>query len=155
FYANTGIDGVTVNGLASSSDQFAVSGTTVFANSISFASVNVENWTLDGKTGTDTLTGENKANAWSITAVDGGTPNGSYKFAGIENLIGGTQVDTFTLSGTGSLSGFIQGGAGSDKLQGRDVTNTWSISGADAGTVTNVGAGFSGVENLVGGSQVD
>ena len=60
---------------------------------------------LNGGTGTNTLTGDNTANTWTITAADAGTVTGiTGGFTNIANLTGGTGTDSFTLSG-GSLSG--------------------------------------------------
>jgi hypothetical protein len=58
---------------------------------------------------TDTLTGANVANTWTINAPDAGDVNGT-TFSSFENLTGGTSTDSFALSG-GTLSGSIDGGA--------------------------------------------
>jgi hypothetical protein len=48
----------------------------------------------------------------------------------------------------------IAGGAGSNTLTGPNTTNTWNISGADAGSL-NARVNFTGIGNLVGGTGVD
>lgn len=111
---------------------------------------------INGSAGTDTLTGANVANTWTVTALNAGTVTGvGAGFSNIENLVGGTSTDAFTLIAPGTLTGSINGGAGTDTLTAANVANTWTINAANAGTVTGVGAGFSNVENLVGGTSTD
>ena len=93
------------------------------------------NWTIDG------------SNAGDVTGIDGG-------FENVATLIGGTGADHFTLS-SGSLSGSITGGVGSNTLQGADVPTSWTIAGPDSGTVAGIGLGFSAIGNLIGGSAAD
>ncbi len=108
-----------------------------------------------GLTGANTLTADNAANTWVITALDSGTVTGvTGGFTHIGNLTGGTGTDSFTLSG-GTLSGAINGGAGSNSLTGADVANAWTINGTDAGSVTGVGGGFNSIGTLIGGSVAD
>ena len=108
--------------------------------------------TLQGAGAGDTLIGSNVANVWLITGADSGTLNG-ITFSSFENLTGGTNTDAFTLS-TGTVSGLVTGGAGSDTLTGANLANTWTTTGADTGTLTGTG-GFAGMEVLVGNANVD
>jgi hypothetical protein len=48
----------------------------------------------------------------------------------------------------------ILGGSGTNTLIGPNTTNTWDITGADAGRLDGT-VGFSGIANLVGGTGVD
>ena len=109
--------------------------------------------TIDGGTGTNSLTANNSANNWSILSADGGSVDSVFAFNNIENLIGGTGSDAFILN-TGSISGSIDGGAGNDSLAPDNVANTWDITATDAGTVTGVGS-FSNIENLNGRNDTD
>ena len=111
---------------------------------------------INGGLGVNTLTADNLANTWVINAADGGTVTGiTGGFSNIGNLIGGTNTDSFTLSG-GTLSGSIDGGlTGVNTLTADNVANTWTISGADTGTVTGIGGTFSHIANLTGGSNDD
>ena len=110
---------------------------------------------LDGNAGTNTLTGDNVANTWMISAADGGSVTGiSGGFINIANLVGGSASDDFLIT-TGTLSGMIDGGAGINSLTGADVSNAWTITGADAGGVTGIGGGFTNVGTLIGGSGAD
>jgi len=109
--------------------------------------------TIDGGTGTDSLTANNSANNWSILSVDGGSVDSVFAFSNIENLTGGTGTDAFILN-TGSISGVIDGGAGNDSLAPDNIANIWDITANDAGTVTGVGS-FSNIENLNGRNDTD
>jgi autotransporter-associated beta strand protein len=53
---------------------------------------------VNGTGGTNTLTGPNQANAWTLNAAQGGVLDGKIAFNGIQNLAGGTGGDTFTLA---------------------------------------------------------
>ena len=127
---------------------------------------------ISGGGGNDTLVGDDVANAWSLTGADSGTLTGINAFSDIDNLAGGAQVDTFTLSaslsgnlsgaggddvislaGGASVGGIIDGEAGSDTLRGPDSDSTWNITGGDAGDLN--GSAFQGVENLSGGTGAD
>ena len=106
---------------------------------------------LVGSTSTaDTLIGPNVANTWTISAANGGTV-GTFTFSAVENLTGGTSTDTFKIT-TGSVSGKIDGGAGTDTLD-------YSGDGAVAANVnlatsaaTKTG-GIANIEKLVGSTS--
>ena len=125
--------------------------------------------TLAGGAGTDTLMGRDAAVTWVVSGANSGTYDGQ-TFTNVENLEGGSMVDTFTVTGahTGDLSGgggddtfdldavvtgTLAGGAGTDTLMGRDAAVTWVVSGMESGTYD--GQTFTNVENLEGGSMVD
>jgi hypothetical protein len=65
--------------------------------------------TFDGGGGTNTLTGPNTNNNWTINAANGGTL-GLVTFSNVQNLVGGTGVDVFAFTPSGSVSGTINGG---------------------------------------------
>ncbi|MCF6363516.1 MAG: filamentous hemagglutinin N-terminal domain-containing protein [Gammaproteobacteria bacterium] len=109
--------------------------------------------TLSGGGGTDSLTANNSSNTWSIQSADGGNVDGVFTFTGIDNLIGGNGADIFLLNG-GSVSGQIDGGAGSDALSANNTANTWNISVLNSGDVGGVN-GFVGIENLNGNLDID
>jgi hypothetical protein len=93
---------------------------------------------------TDTLTGADVANTWTINAPNAGNVDGT-TFSGFENLTGGTNTDGFTLTGTGSVSGTVNGGAdaATNNTLGR-VTSPYGTSRRTAAThnvnaFTNIG----------------
>src|SRR5690606_2193057 len=118
----------------SNSDGFILSGVGNISGTIS-----------DGG-GNDTLTGANAANTWNITGNNAGDVDGVNAFAGIENLTGGTDDDTFIFSAGSSLSGLIDGGA--HNIAGDSV----DYSALGAITVT-IGTGITNIENLTGAAS--
>ncbi|MDT8383231.1 MAG: filamentous hemagglutinin N-terminal domain-containing protein [Gammaproteobacteria bacterium] len=110
--------------------------------------------TVDGGGGINSLTANDTDNDWNILSADGGNIVASvFAFTNIANLIGGGLVDSFLIN-AGSISGTIDGGAGSDALSAANVANVWTITNNDAGTVTNVNA-FQSIENLIGRTSTD
>jgi hypothetical protein len=110
--------------------------------------------TLVGSTaGTDTLIGTNAVNRWLITGANTGWL-GTIRFAGIENLTGGTLTDTFRFYPSGSLSGSLNGGYGADWLDYSACTAAVSVNLA-TGTATGVNGHVVLVENAIGGSGND
>src|SRR5688500_11637747 len=105
----------------------------------------------------DSLPAPDGTNTWLINASNAGSLNTSTTFTQVENLTGGTGADSFTLSATGNVSGTIAGGLGTDTLTGNDLTSTWSISAANAGTLNDANGTntFAGIESLVGGTAQD
>jgi hypothetical protein len=66
---------------------------------------------------------------------------------------GGGGNDTFTL---GFLNGNIIGGAGGDTIVGDNGNRTYTLTGANAGTLGSLlGGGFTAIENLTAGSGAD
>jgi len=111
---------------------------------------NIEDFTGNGTN--STLIGDNIVNTWSINGLDSGTV-GPMSFTNFSNLQGGANNDSFVIN-SGSLTGQINGGAGSDLIQANNIANIWNITGADVGDVTGVGS-FGGIETLVGNASTD
>jgi filamentous hemagglutinin family protein len=110
---------------------------------------------LYGGNGTNTLTGDDDVNVWTITGSNGGELNGM-TFTNFSALIGGANTDTFTLNDITNFAGSINGGAGAaDELLASNRSNVWTITGASTGTVTGLTSGFSNVEVLTGNLQQD
>ena len=132
----TGVNAGTVGGVAFNGFSNLTGGTLNDGFTLSGGSLG---GALNGGTGTNTLTGDNTANTWTITAADAGSVTGiTGGFTNIANLTGGTGTDSFTLNG-GSLSGAIDGGlTGVNTLIADNVANTWTITAADAGSVTGI-----------------
>ncbi|MBO52795.1 MAG: hypothetical protein CMJ69_18675, partial [Planctomycetaceae bacterium] len=110
--------------------------------------------TIDGGGDSDTITQADDSNTWTISSANAGDVTDIGDFTSVENLTGGTGADTFNIGSTGSLSGDIDGGGGSDTVSQADGTNTWNITGSGSGTGSDFNA-FSAVENLTGGSGPD
>ncbi|MBF8263864.1 MAG: hypothetical protein HW387_1529, partial [Parachlamydiales bacterium] len=121
---------------------------------------------IDGGAGSNSLTGPNVVNTWSITADNTGTltptgASGATTFANIAALTGGSAADSFTFTGAFQLNGAtgITGGTGTDTVTGPNLVNAWSISGANAGSLNPAGASgattFANIDNLAGGSTDD
>ena len=140
----------------------AATGTTTSRSSAAVPSTGL----LDGGDGDDTLTGPDVDTGWELTGADEGAID-TVAFTGVENLTGGSAADAFAfavdLDGapTGSLTGSIDGGGGSDALVAPDTTNDWAITGQNLGTLTfdvggtDVPVAFTSIENLIGGSGDD
>jgi hypothetical protein len=109
---------------------------------------------LVGGGGTNTLVGPNTTSTWSIFGPNEGALVGAFLFSSIQNLTGGTGSNTFNIAAGGSLSGTLTGGGGKSTLVGPNTTNTWSISGTNAGNLDGAIA-FSSVQNLTGGTGLD
>jgi hypothetical protein len=111
--------------------------------------------TVAGGGGTDNLVGANLSNVWTISSANGGKVNATVTFSGIANLVGGTNLDVFKFSGTGSVAGTINGG-GAPANQGDwlDYSSVTYAVSADlsAGTASNTG-GVSNIQNVHGGNH--
>jgi hypothetical protein len=90
-------------------------------------------------------------------AVYGGSGGNTFDVNNTSNLYGGTYL--YTGSGTNTVNdikttGALQiGGSGTDTLVGPNVNSTWSLTGANSGSVGNVS--FTGIANLTGGTGND
>ena len=96
-------------------------------------------------------------NIWDITGLNQFTLNGT-TYSGVSAVLGGNQVDTFTIENNGRLDGGtgIDGGAGVNVLQ--SVGNaTWALTGANAGSITTTGGAttFTNIQTLTGGIGTD
>ncbi|MEQ8976123.1 MAG: CHAT domain-containing protein [Coleofasciculus sp. C1-SOL-03] len=138
--------------------------------------------------GGSTLVSPNQeATIWNINTIDTGSLSNfanNLTFSSIENLIGGTADDTFVFSNNGTISGTIDGGLGTNKLDyslnsspvtlnlaaienieqvtgnanstlvGMDTANNWTITGSNSGTVNST-LTFNEFSNLIGGNLDD
>jgi hypothetical protein len=159
---------------------------------------------VNGQGGNNTLVGPDENETWNITGASAGNVAGA-SFSNFQNLTGGPLNDIFKLTSAGSVSGFLDGGGGTntldysgdgghaatvnlstsaatktggfsnievlvgststgDTLVGANTTNTWKLSGSNAGSVTwkDISAGglirtiaFSAFEDLTGGTGMD
>jgi hypothetical protein len=112
-------------------------------------------------TAADTLTGPALAANWTVSGTNTGTLVSSVStinFSGVENLTGGTLVDSFVIAGSGSLTGTINGGTGVDVLNLTAKSTALDYRLATTPSIPGVLGGYVGVEqvqsNSVGGSKV-
>ena len=97
------------------------------AYSVAGGALNIQ--VLIGSPAGTRLYGPNTTTAWTLTAAGAGNLNGTFTFSGVSSLNGGTGTNT------------IIGSAG---------TNSWVLTGNDAGTLGTVT--FANMANLTGGS---
>ncbi len=102
--------------------------------------------------GNDTLTAANATNTWTVSGANSGQVVSSqynYQFSGIENLVGGTGADQYTVEATASLSGVLRDNGGADKLVLAARSTPVSVStNAASRSVTGVVNAFSGMEQI-------
>ena len=67
-------------------------------------------------------------------------------------LTGGSGNDTFNLNG-GAVTNPIDGGDGTNTINGQNIVNAWTISSANAGSVGAIS--FTKIQNLNGGNTTD
>jgi uncharacterized delta-60 repeat protein len=111
---------------------------------------------IRGGTGTETLVGQSLStggSTWQLTGANAGTLNGA-PFTGIANLTGGAGSDSFQFGVSGSLSGKIVGGGGSDWLDYSAWTTGVTVD-LTRGKATAVAGGVSGILNVRGGAGTD
>ncbi|MCP4195501.1 MAG: hypothetical protein GY768_33290, partial [Planctomycetaceae bacterium] len=143
---------------------------TNFANHTGTDTNHVER--LLGGTGNNTLIAADTPNMWIITGENQGTINGVY-FKDVENLIGGSDVDTFIFESEGRITGNISSGDGDDVVNlkiGHGVDGTlagesgndtllgqtvYNITGTNSGDIPGLVNAFTNVENLIGGDEID
>jgi hypothetical protein len=114
--------------------------------------------TIKGGGGVNTITGDNAGDSFSITGANAGSIATllSAAFSNIQNLVGGSGNDSFTFVTGGSLTGTIKGSGGINTITGDNASDSFSITGANAGSITTLlPAGFSNIQNLVGGTGND
>jgi Ca2+-binding RTX toxin-like protein len=113
-----------------------------------------------GGSASDTLTGPNAPNFWSIKAVNSGAINtlffGVLSFDSVENLTGGTSSDVFQFAMPGQLTGSVNGGTGTDQLDYSLLPITMPVRvNLLAGTSTRVGDTIAAIENAAGSAGDD
>jgi Ca2+-binding RTX toxin-like protein len=105
---------------------------------------------FDGGGGIDTVEAPSGSNTWSVTAAGTGSLNGTLQFLQVESLQGGDGADQFSFGLTGSLTGQVAGGAGTDTLNFSAKTTALTIN-LQTSTATSTG-GFLQMESFVGGA---
>src|SRR5262249_43922435 len=100
------------------------------------------------------LDGPNTPSSWILTGVNTGRLNGNVNFTSIQNLLGGVAQDVFAMAPTGSLTGTLDGGGGTNTLLGPNLNNIWNVTGSNAGKL-NASVNFKNIQNVIGGSLAD
>jgi hypothetical protein len=109
---------------------------------------------LDGGGGDNTVVGPDVANTWSVWGYDAGTLNYAVTFSSVQYLVGGADADTFYIGDGTGLSGYLDGGGGTNTLD----YSAYSISvvvDLQTGLATGVGGGVSNIQNVTGGNGGD
>jgi parallel beta-helix repeat protein len=107
---------------------------------------------LVGSTATaDILYGPNTASTWTINGTNAGSVAG-VAFSGFENLTGGSAGNTFAFTGSGKISGNVNGGIGSNTFDVSGYTSPATINLA-AHSATPVGGTGCNFSNFVGDNK--
>jgi hypothetical protein len=110
--------------------------------------------TIFGGTGNNTLVGPNTASTWNFASVGGGLV-GNVAFSVIQNVRGGTALNTFKFGPAGALGGTLAGGGAGDWLDYSALTTPVSVN-LTTGAASKVGGGAAGkvsqIQNVIGGS---
>jgi Ca2+-binding RTX toxin-like protein len=105
-----------------------------------------------GGSATDSLVGPDTVNIWRLTGRNMGSVAG-FRFASVENLIGGEAADTFVFVRGARVTGTITGGDGNDTLNYSAYFTSIML---DLQTGTGTGAStFRGIESVLGGAGRD
>lgn len=113
---------------------------------------NINNF-LGSASTTDTLIGPSMATSWTISGANSGTV-GSNTFSSFENLVGGSGNDTFAFQPGGTLSGNLDGGAGTNTLDYSALAGPVTVN-LQTDTASNLGGTFANVSNFVGSAGSD
>jgi hypothetical protein len=102
------------------------------------------------------LSGPDVNTTWNITGSNTGTLSssafgGPVNFAGFGSLFGGSANDTFIFANGASVSGSIDGGAGTNALD-YSAYSTSVIVNLQLGTATGVGSPIANIQNVSGGN---
>lgn len=103
------------------------------------------------------ITGPAEDQTWTISGEDSGSVYG-ITFTNFPNLEGSSGSDTFVFTGSGYLTGSVDGtAAGTNSLTAADNTNVWSVTADNGGSLVS-GSNtitFANIQNATGGSGSD
>lgn len=141
-----GSDRVTIAG-TSGNDRIRATAGAVEINGFAIDLAGIGRLTLDGRTGTDVLTGPDQANTWRLETFGAGTLNSWTTLLNIESLIGGALDDRFQLTST-ARDTRIDGGAGHNTL---DYSLVRTSIGVNLGSASaSLVARFQNIQAFVG-----
>ena len=120
-------------------------------------SVGVFGGSVDGGGGAaDVIRGPNEATSWTISGTNSGSLSydifGSESFTNIGSLVGGSDNDNFHFNAGKSVSGFVNGGGGTDALDYSAYTSKVSVN-LNSQPATGIGSYFVNVESMRGGTN--
>ena len=138
---NAGADAVTVAGVGLAAALTVNTGSE--DDAVTFVSSPASPVLVDGGAGNDTLVGPDSGATFTLTGVNAGSTAGG-TFVGVENLRGGSGNDTLAFTAGGSLSGTVDGGAGTDSLDYSAVNTSVRV---------NLGANAPGFAATLEGAQ--
>ena len=102
---------------------------------------------------TDTLVGANATNTWLITGRNAGTV-GSYSFSAFPNLTGGTGNDTFSFAAGSSVTGIVDGQAGTNTLDYSAYGSPITVN-LQSTTATSIGCTWANIQSFKGTNTTD
>ena len=106
-----------------------------------------------GGSAIDTLTAANGANLWTIGGGGSGTINNSFSFNGLENLVGGSLSDVFTIGNTSLVTGNLNGGGGVDSIAYQSNENL--LVNLASSTASKISGTISSIEQIALGTGTD
>jgi hypothetical protein len=109
--------------------------------------------TLHGGLGGNTLQGPDQTNSWAITGLGSGSLDAAVNFDNIENLTGGADDDRFAFGPAGAVTGIIDGGGGTNKLNYSSYAAAVTLD-LQAQAATGM-ASFADIQGLVGAGVDD
>jgi hypothetical protein len=97
----------------------------------------------------NTLVGPDVPNTWHVTGPNSGQV-GIVSFSGMANLIGGAAADTFAVSGTGGVTGAIDGGTGGENIMDYSGYRADILVDLPLGLATAVNGGIRNIRDVIG-----
>jgi hypothetical protein len=108
---------------------------------------------VGGSTSSDNIIASNANNTWNITLNNAGDIGGSTFFRSFENLSGGTLNDDFVFSDGRSVTGTVDGVAGSNSIDYSAYTTPVTVN-LQTGSATGTG-GFSNIGTFIGADSAN
>jgi hypothetical protein len=114
--------------------------------------------TLNGGSGANTLVGSNTANTWSLAGINAGTLSGAaisgpVSFSGVQNLRGGSGIDTFVFGEAATVTDTIDGGGGTNALDYTAYATSVLVN-LQTSVATGVGNSIANIQNVTGAASV-
>ena len=105
---------------------------------------------LIGSPAGTTLDGPPSVNLWQINGINTGMVNNTLSFAGVQNLIGSSQADTFAMLVGGQMTGTLDGKGGTNTIDYSKATGPVTVNLA-SNSSTGVGvAAFANIQSIIG-----